>query len=124
MFDLATVRSDGTGRRWLTDNLARETPGDRSPNGARIAFLEYSTADAENHLLSMRATGGGRKLVSDRARIAFMRVLYTPDGKRIVLGRYDNGVELVSTPVGGGVFKKITETDNTYNAFDMLYLAG
>jgi hypothetical protein len=62
--------------------------------------------------------------VSDGARIALMRVLYPPDGKRIVLGRYDTGVELVSTPVGGGVFKKITETDSTYNAFDMLYLAG
>ena len=72
----------------------------------------------------MRAGGGGRRRVSDRARIALMRVLYTPDGKRIVLGRYDTGVELVSTPVDGGVFKKITETDSTYNAFDMLYLAG
>ena len=72
----------------------------------------------------MRATGGGRKLVSDRARIAFMRVLYTPTASASCSGAYDNGVDLVSTPVGGGVFKKITETDITYNAFDMLYLAG
>jgi Tol biopolymer transport system component len=124
VFDLATVRSDGTGRKWLTDTPANEIAGDWSPDGRRVAFVESAAVGPEIRLISMRATGGGRKLVSDRARIALMRPLYTPDGKRLVLGRYDTGVELVSIPVGGGVFKKITETDATYNAFDMLYLAG
>ncbi len=124
VFDLATVRADGTGRRWLTDTPANELAGDWSPDGKRVAFVESAAVGPDIRLLSMRATGGGRTLVSDRARIALMRPLYTPDGKRLVLGRYDSGVELVSIPVGGGVFKKITETGTTYNAFDMLYLAG
>ncbi|MEO8477894.1 MAG: LpqB family beta-propeller domain-containing protein [Actinomycetota bacterium] len=123
--DLVTVRPDGTGRRWLTDTPAHEIPGDWSPDGERIAFVQFAPSGGDIVLVSMGAAGGGRQLVSDRARIALMRALYTPDGKRIVLGRYDTGgVELVSTPVGGGVFKQLTETDSSFNAFDMLYLAG
>ena len=39
-YDLVTMRLDGTGRRWLTDDDTRDQiAGDWSPDGQRVAFL-------------------------------------------------------------------------------------
>jgi Tol biopolymer transport system component len=137
-YDLVTMRPDGTGRRWLTtDDDTDQLAGDWSPDGDRVAFIVQTpvavavsgtaTPDLRptprgptpvQPVYSMRSDGGGKRLITDKPGI-YGRVLYTPDGKRVMFSRLANTtLDLFSTPVDGGVLKRLTETTETYNTFD------
>ena len=61
----------------------------------------------------------GERLITDKPGING-RVLYTPDGKSVIVSRFtDDSFDLFSSPVDGGVLKRLTETVETYNAFDL-----
>ena len=137
-YDLVTMRLDGTGRRWLTDDDTRDQiAGDWSPAGQRVAFLiaqplkprpafggfpgtpsPAGTAPVQP-VYSMSADGGGRRLITEKPGIVG-HVLYTPDGSRVMFSRFSSvSMDLYSTPVDGGVLKPLTETTKTYNSFDL-----
>lgn len=136
-YDLVTRRLDGTGRRWVTDTPnASEIAGDWAPDGERVAYLlepelkprpigavvEAGAARGMARgapVYSVRSEGGGRRLVSDKPGING-RVIYTPDGTRVIFSRFtSDSFDLFSTPVGGGVLKRLTETLETYNTVDL-----
>ena len=141
-YDLVTMRLDGTGRRWLTDDDTRDQmAGDWSPDGQRVAFLLTQPAKPRpafgafptgtpspagtapvQPVYSMNAEGGGRRLITEKPGI-IGHVLYTPDGSRVMFSRFNSvSLDLYSTPVDGGVLKRLTETTKTYNAFDLFDL--
>lgn len=136
-YDLMTKRMDGTGRRWLTETPRNEIAGDWSPDGDRVAFLVQTVTKMtplggepapqpglrgpviEQPVYSIRSEGGGKRLITEKRGI-LGRVMYTPDGKRVMFSRLTSEtMDLFSTPVGGGVLKRLTETTKTYNAFDL-----
>jgi Tol biopolymer transport system component len=139
-YDLMTKTIDGTGRRWLTETPTNEIAGDWSPDGDRVAFLvqTFTTMTPfgrepalrpglrgpviEQPVYSIRSEGGGKRLITDKPGING-RVMYTPDGKRVMFSRLTSeSMDLFSTPVGGGVLKRLTETTKTYNAFDLFQI--
>ena len=142
-YDLVTMRLDGTGRRWLTDDDTKDQiAGDWSPDGQRVAFLIAQTLKPRpafggglatgtptpagtapvQPVYSMSADGGGRRLITEKPGIVG-RVLYTPDGSRVMFARFSSvSMDLYSTPVDGGVLKPLTETVKTYNSFDLFGL--
>ncbi|MDH4111454.1 MAG: hypothetical protein OEV60_02085 [Actinomycetota bacterium] len=139
-YDLVTKKLDGTGRRWLTsDDSQNQIAGDWSPDGDRVAFLieallkpgpigsvapavaapVFRGALPLQPVYSMRSDGGGRRLITEKRGIVG-RVLYTPDGERVMVSRFtSDSLDLYSTPVRGGVLKRLTETFETYNLFDL-----
>jgi Tol biopolymer transport system component len=136
-YDLTTKKMDGTGRRWLTETPRNEIAGDWSPDGDRVAFLVQTVTKMtplggepapqpglrgpviEQPVYSIRSEGGGKRLITEKPGI-LGRVMYTPDGKRVMFSRLTSEtMDLFSTPVGGGVLKRLTETTKTYNAFDL-----
>jgi Tol biopolymer transport system component len=136
-YDLMTKKMDGTGRRWLTETPRNEIAGDWSPDGDRVAFLVQTITKMtplggepapqpglrgpviEQPVYSIRSEGGGKRLITEKPGI-LGRVMYTPDGKRVMFSRLTSEtMDLFSTPVGGGVLKRLTETTKTYNAFDL-----
>ena len=144
-YDLVTMRLDGTGRRWLTDDDTRnQIAGDWSPDGERVVFLRDQIGKLRpafggglapgepapagpapvQPVYSMSADGGGRRLITDKPGIVG-HVLYTPDGKRVMFSRFSSvSMDLYSTPVDGGVLKPLTETVKTYNSFDLFDLVA
>ena len=142
-YDLMTKRIDGTGRRWLTETPTNEIAGDWSPDGDRVAYLTAAAMMSPSlgsglptlsaapgirgpapvqPVYSIRSEGGGKRLITDKPGING-RVMYTPDGKRVMFSRLTSEtMDLVSTPVGGGVLKRLTETTKTYNAFDLFQI--
>jgi Tol biopolymer transport system component len=139
-YDLLTMRPDGTGRRWLTDDDGvNEYAGDWSPDGERVAYLHVPLDPTRasgslgsptprrgeillNRIYSLRSGGGGRRLITDKPNV-FGRVLYTPDGKRVMFSRVtkDDDYHLFSTPVGGGVFKRLTDRPGLLDVFDWFF---
>lgn len=136
-YELMTKKMDGTGRRWLTETPRNEIAGDWSPDGDRVAFLVQTITKMtplggepapqpglggpviEQPVYSIRSEGGGKRLITEKPGI-LGRVMYTPDGKRVMFSRLTSEtMDLFSTPVGGGVLKRLTETTKTYNAFDL-----
>jgi Tol biopolymer transport system component len=142
-YDLVTRKLDGTDRDWITGAVTNEYAGDWSPDGERVVYIaEEATKMApgfggslvigaapqprgipgQGVVYSKKADGSGRRLVSDRPGIAG-RVIYTPNGKRVVYSRLaDVTLDLYSTPVDGGGEQRLTQTLETYNAFDLLQL--
>jgi len=143
-YDLVTKRVDGTGgRRWLTDGARHQIAGDWSPHGKRVVFLQraamvlerldgrarphvdrrlFRGPPAEAKILSMKVTGGGKRLITDRPGIDG-RVQYTPEGERVMFTRFaHDSADLYSARVGGGGLKRLTQTVETYNAFDLLQI--
>lgn len=136
-YDLVTMRFDGTGRRWLTDDDTRDQiAGDWAPDGQRVAFLIAQALKRPafggfpgapspagiapvQPVYSMSADGGGRRLITERPGIVG-HVLYTPDGSRVMFSRFSSdSMDLYSTPVEGGTLKPLTDTIKTYNSFDL-----
>jgi Tol biopolymer transport system component len=143
-YDLMTKRMDGTGKRWLTETPEAEIAGDWAPDGDRVAFLEqalvmpralgdgaaaaittgFRGAATVQPVYSIRSEGGGRRLISEKPGIVG-RVMYTPDGERVMFSRFSpESLDVFSTPVDGGVLKRLTETTKTYNAFDLFLVIG
>ena len=80
--DIFTIRSDGTGRRRLTENLRFET-AQWSPAGDRLAVVQWPAVEGQRvRILVMRPDGQGRSVVA-RARFSVQSMAWSPDGKRI-----------------------------------------
>ena len=79
--DLFVMRSDGSGRRQLTDDLAKDRYPRWSPDGKRIAFMSGRSGSYQIWLI--RPDGSGLRQLTDTADSASVPV-WSPDGSRMV----------------------------------------
>ena len=78
------MNADGSGQRWLTLNVARDTDPVWSPDGRKIAFTSKRDGTWDVHL--MNADGSRlRNLTRNPAHDA--APAWSPDGRKIAFGR-------------------------------------
>jgi Tol biopolymer transport system component len=84
------VNPDGTGLAQLThepSGIAARWPG-WSPDGSRILFVRFNTANGMGRIWIMNADGTGqRRLASDAPGYRDYQPSYAPDGRHIVFSR-------------------------------------
>src|SRR5215216_1239954 len=62
-YEIYTIRTDGGGKRQLTDNSVGDYEPAYSPSGKKIAFSAYDGTDSE--IYTINAGGGGKKPLTD-----------------------------------------------------------
>jgi Tol biopolymer transport system component len=135
---LFSARPDGTGERRLTHVDGNAMHPDWSPDGKRIAFyIEHKNAEPQPYcsIALMNADGSGLTDLANRRHGCDGSPSFTPDGRRIVFGTYDDvkDVEHIATmDVGGddrqriptpwrrGVTSPLTSPDGKWVTFVLL----
>ena len=81
--DLFVLRTDGTGFRQITDDLARDRGPRWSPDGSRLAF--YSNRQGPYEIWSIQADGSRLELLAraPAGSDGLMRPTWAPDGRRL-----------------------------------------
>ncbi|HVH25720.1 MAG TPA: hypothetical protein VM818_03135 [Vicinamibacterales bacterium] len=80
--DLFVSRSDGTGRRRLTDDPARDRGPTWSPDGRQIAF--FSDRSGSYEVWTINADGTGLKQLTNTPGANRSGILWAPDGSRLL----------------------------------------
>jgi Tol biopolymer transport system component len=80
--DLFVSRSDGTGRRRLTDDPARDRGPAWSPDGRQIAF--FSDRSGSYEVWTINADGTGLKQLTNTPGANRSGILWSPDGSRLL----------------------------------------
>jgi Tol biopolymer transport system component len=137
---LFSVRADGTGERRLTRVDGDALHPEWSPDGKQIAFyIEHKNAKPRPYcsIALMNADGSGLTDLANRRRGCDGSPSFTPDGKRIVFGHYDDVREFeriasmdltgrdrrdIKSPWRFGVGAPVTSPDGKWIAF--VRLAG
>jgi len=84
--DIFVTNADGTGRRRLTNNPAKDIGPTWSPDGTKIAFISDRDRAGDFEIYVMNADGTGvRRLTNDPA--ADLGPAWSPDGLRMVFDR-------------------------------------
>jgi Tol biopolymer transport system component len=93
-YDIYVINADGSGERNLTGDALSVRPM-WSPDGQKIAF--WSGPDGNGGIYVMNADGGERRMLARNHAL----VAWSPDGRKILLGR--GGRQVCPAPcVGGG----------------------
>lgn len=98
------INPDGSGRRRLTSDPARELNASWSPDGTRIAFLSVEGTKASS-IYVMNSDGTDRTRLTDPSIWAFGSPAWSPDGSRIsfvVLDLEDKSTDLYIMNADGG----------------------
>ena len=88
--DVVLIRIDGTGRRQLTNDPAKNRGNRWSPDGSRIAF--YSDRNGSYEIWTIRPDGSGLEQLTDTPGSTKAFPSWSPDGSRIAIDMSDNGV--------------------------------
>ena len=102
--DIWTINADGSSRQNLTNSAARDFGASWSPDGQRILFVTALTPDFFNGMVaSMKADG-----TDVRSLTPGSSAIWSPDGTKIALSRYDPNTEesaayVASAADGSGV---------------------
>ncbi|MCI0410546.1 MAG: protein kinase [Acidobacteria bacterium] len=79
--DLFVSRSDGSGRRQLTDDAARDRIPRWSPDGKKIAF--YSDRSGSYEIWTINPDGSGLTQITDAPGHTLLYPIWSPDGARM-----------------------------------------
>jgi Tol biopolymer transport system component len=94
--DIYIMRSDGTGMRQLTNDMARDRWPRFTPDGAGILF--YSDQGKDVNIWSIRPDGSGLKPVTHERYAIFEAP--SPDGTRLAFFSGDNRTHLLTLATG------------------------
>jgi Tol biopolymer transport system component len=132
---LFIARPDGTGERRLTRVDGNALHPDWSPDGKRIAFhIEHTNAKPHPYcsIALINADGSGLTDLADRRRGCDGSPSFTPDGRRIVFGTFDDVKDVegiasvdvsgadrrrIPTPWRAGVAAPLTSPDGKWVTF-------
>jgi eukaryotic-like serine/threonine-protein kinase len=93
--DLLLSRLDGSGRRALTNDAARDRRPRFSPDGTRIAF--YSDRGGNYEVWTISRDGGGlRPITRDPRRRNARHPAWSPDGTRLFFSRTETTGEIIA----------------------------
>ncbi len=79
--DLFLARTDGTGRRQLTDDPYKARDPDWSPDGSRIAF--FSDRNGSYQIFTIQPDGRGLRQITDLPEKLVATPMWSPDGSRM-----------------------------------------
>jgi Tol biopolymer transport system component len=79
--DIFVVRTNGTGRRQLTNDFHKDRCPRWSPDGERIAF--YSNRSGSNEIWTINPDGSGLQQLTETSGHAINYPVWSPDGLRI-----------------------------------------
>ncbi len=77
--DIYIIRTDGTGKRRLTEGLSKDRGPTWSADGESITF--YSNRNGNYEVWQMRRDGSGSRVVSGESSQSLATPVWTPDGK-------------------------------------------
>lgn len=112
--DIYVINPDGSERRRLTDEPARELNPAWSPDGMRIAFLAIEGTEPSSMSSSiyvMNSDGSDRTRLTDSSIWAFGSPTWSPDGSRIafvVLDQEDKSTDIYIMNADGRAVTKLT----------------
>jgi serine/threonine protein kinase len=81
--DLYLIKADGSARRQLTDDPAKDRGATWSPDGREIAF--YSDRSGSYEIWSIRPDGSGLRQVTDTPGLFTEMPVWSPDGSRLAV---------------------------------------
>jgi Tol biopolymer transport system component len=88
--DIVISRADGSARRQLTHDAARDRMPRWSPDGKRIAF--YSDRSGSYEIWTVNPDGSGLSQITQAKTITLMFPIWSPDGQRIAFRSGSEGV--------------------------------
>ena len=80
--DIYVARTDGSGERQVTDDLAKDWRPRWSPDSTRLAF--YSNASGSYQIWVINPDGSGRMRLTDATMAATLDPVWSPDGREIM----------------------------------------
>ncbi len=94
--NLWIVNVDGSGRRRLTSDGFRNREPQWSPKGDEILF--YSDRSGHYDDWVIRSDGSGLRALTNGPKLNMQNGIWSPDGKRVLAGRFDTTLELDAEP--------------------------
>ncbi len=101
--DIFVIRTDGTGRRRLTNDLHRDRFPRWSPDGSKIAF--YSNRSGWYEIWSINPDGSGLEQLTDTPGQSVNFAVWAPDGKRMAYYNRTEGLSYIFEPENHGKSK-------------------
>jgi Tol biopolymer transport system component/serine/threonine protein kinase len=122
--NLWVANSDGSNRRRLTSDSFRNRSPQWSPRGDRILFYSDRSGHYDEWLIN--AAGSGlRALTAAPQDLRMQDGAWSPDGRRILVGRFEGGVELdPDAPKPDGKPKEIEALRSIPGVFPIEWQAG
>jgi Tol biopolymer transport system component len=94
--DIFVIRTDGTGRRQLTDDRYRDRYPRWSPDGKKIGF--YSNRSASYEIWTIEPDGSGLQQLTDTPSQSVNFPTWSPDGSRMAYHNRSEGVSYIFDP--------------------------
>jgi Tol biopolymer transport system component len=94
--DLCVSRSDGTGFRQLTNDMAIDRQPRWSPDGERIAF--HSDRTGRSEIWSIKPDGSGLKQLTDVPEYSLQVPVWSPDASRLLFFSHQQNMTFVMDP--------------------------
>ena len=114
--ELFTVNPDGSGLAQLTRNTSEDEYPAWSPDGTKIAYVNWATDSLDEEVFVIPASGGMRtRLTFDRATARVPA--WSPDGTKIAYMTIglEGDWELVTIPAAGGVPSTVTDRASAWS---------
>ncbi|MFQ5700840.1 MAG: protein kinase [Acidobacteriota bacterium] len=94
--DIIVARTDGTGRRRLTNDSFKDRLPRWSPDGKKLVF--YSDRGGKYEIWTIAPDGTGLRRLSDAAGSDLLYPVFSPDGKRMIVSDLDKKTTLIVDP--------------------------